>query len=226
MNLRISQEASYADKRWDWSVWIDGSDVELDQVESVEWVLHPTFPEPIVLVNERQSKFRLDSFGWGEFEINAHVTAKDGHKQHLKHWLRLPESHDNFIHSTTDRKSAVFISASIADADWEDAVRDALTRRGFHVLTASDLPAGVPADTAISSMLDKATSVVAIFGNKSGPWTEREVMTAMEKDVSVVPLAVGEYPKIRPGLGSVRPVRVSDFSDVDAAIGQIVDRLA
>ena len=98
MNLVIRQKASYVgvstvgDKRWNWSVWIDGPDAELDQVESVEWILHPTFPHPVVLVTQRQSKFRLDQNGWGGFEINAHVKAKDGRRQHLTHQLRLAES--------------------------------------------------------------------------------------------------------------------------------------
>ena len=97
MNLVIRQTASYVgvstdgDRRWDWSVWIDGPDAELDQVESVEWVLHETFPQSVVPVTQRQSKFRLDQNGWGEFEINAYVKAKDG-PQHLVHWLRLAES--------------------------------------------------------------------------------------------------------------------------------------
>ncbi len=226
MNLGIRQEVRHADGRWDWSVWIDGSEVELDQVESVEWVLHPTFPRPVVLVKERQSKFRLDSSGWGDFEINAHVTTKDGHQQHLRHWLRLPESDDESTEPTSDQKSAVFISSSVADAEWENAVHDALALRGFDVLTSSDVPAGVSAETAISSTLDKASLVVAIFSDKSGPWTTREVMTAMDKDVSVVPFVVGDHPKILPELRGIQPVRVSDLGDVDAAIGQIVNKLA
>ncbi len=98
MNLVIRQTASYVgvstdgDRRWDWSVWIDGPDAELDQVESVEWVLHPTFPRPVVPVTQRQTKFRLNQNGWGEFEINANVKAKDGRQQHLTHQLRLAES--------------------------------------------------------------------------------------------------------------------------------------
>ena len=96
MSLLIRQTASYVgnddEDRWSWSVWIDGPDAELDQVEWVEWILHDTFPNPIVRVTQRQSKFRLNTDGWGEFEINAYVMAKDGRRQHLKHWLRLAES--------------------------------------------------------------------------------------------------------------------------------------
>ena len=225
MTLSIHQTASYVGERWDWSVWIDGPDVELDQVECVEWVLHPTFPDPIVLVKQRQSKFRLNSSGWEEFKIKAHVTAKDGSQQYLKHWLRLPESGGESAESAPDQKSAVFISASVADTGWEDAVHEALARRGFDVLTASDLPAGVPAEAAINSTLDEATTVVAIFSDKSGPWAEREVMKAIEKDVSVFPFAVGAHAKIPPGLQSIQAVRISDLGDVNAAIGQIADKL-
>ena len=54
MSLEIRQAASRADKkRWDWSVWIDGPDADLDQVESVKWVLHLTFPDPVVMVRQR-----------------------------------------------------------------------------------------------------------------------------------------------------------------------------
>ena len=118
MNLDIQQTASYAgDERWNWSVWIDGPDVELDQVESVEWVLHPTFPHPIMLVKQRQSKFRLDGSGWGEFEINARVTAKDGGQQQLKHWLRLAESAGGSAQPTSEEKSAAFIDSQRAVSD-------------------------------------------------------------------------------------------------------------
>jgi len=207
MSLDIRREATYADGRWDWSVWIDGPDVELDQVESVRWVLDPTFREPIVRVEQRQSKFRLDSSGLGEFEINARVTAKDGRQQHLKHWLR-------------------FISASVADAEWEEAAHEALARRGFDVLTTNDLPAGLTADAAISSTVDEATTVVCIFSDESAPWIGREVVKARERDVVIVPIGVGEHPKIPPVLKDLQAVNVPDLDGVDSAIGQIADRLA
>jgi len=226
MSLDIRQEATYADGRWDWSVWIDGPDVELDQVESVRWVLDPTFREPIVRVEQRQSKFRLDSSGLGEFEINARVTAKDGRQQHLKHWLRLPGSEDESVEPASAQKHAVFISASVADAEWEEAVHEALARRGFDVLTTNDLPAGLTADAAISSTVDEATTVVCIFSDESTPWIGREVVKARERDVVIVPIGVGEHPKIPPVLKDLQAVNVPDLDGVDSAIGQIADRLA
>ena len=224
--IDIQQTASQADDgRWHWSVWIDGPDAELDQVESVEWVLHPTFPNPVVLVKQRRTKFRIGRTGWGEFEINANVTAKDGSRQHLKHRLRLAESGAGSAQQTSGERPAVFVSASVADAGWEDAVQDALVRRGFRVLTANDVPAGIPVEAAISAALDKASAVVGIFSDKPGSWAEREVMKAMEKDISVFPIAVGSRAEIPSELQSIQAVRISDLDDVDAAIGQIVNKL-
>jgi hypothetical protein len=225
MSLGIQQTASATrDGGWNWSVWIDGPDTELDQLDSVEWVLHPTFSPPIVRVTQRQSKFRFDASGWGEFEINAHLTAKDGGRRHLQHWLRLGESGDAPV-KPTGRKPSVFVSASVADAGWEDAVREALGRHGFEVLTASDIPAGMPASAAISATLDKADSVVGIFSAKSGAWAEREVQQAIDKDVSVIPFAVGQDASIPDNLRNIEAVRISDPSDVDGVIGRITDRL-
>lgn len=227
MSLGIQQEATYAgDGLWKWSVWLDGPDAELDGVESVEWVLHPTFPNPIVLVKQRQTRFRLDSSGWGAFEINAHVQTKDGPHQHLKHWLRLEEpDRDLAAAPPAEERPAVFVSAGVKDAAWEEAVRDALTRRDLVVLTASDVPGGVPVEAAISSTLDKADMVVGVFSDKSGSWAEREVTTAVEKDLSVVPLVVGPHAKVPAHLKGVQAVRVERLDEVDAAIGRIVDRL-
>jgi TIR domain/YEATS family len=225
MSLGIKQEATYAgDGHWKWSVWLDGPDAELDEIESVEWVLHSTFPDPIVLVTRRQTRFRLDASGWGAFEINARVRTKAGSERHLKHWLRLEEP-DAAAAPPAEERSSVFVSAGVKDAAWEEAVRDALTRRGLVVLTASDVPGGVPAETAISSTLDKANLVVGIFSEKSGPWAEREVMKAMDKDLPVVSLVVGPHAKVPPHLEGIQAARVERLDEVDATIGRIVDRL-
>lgn len=226
MSLEIHQAASFAgDGYWKWSVWIDGPDAELDQVQSVEWVLHPTFPNPIVQATQRQDKFRIEASGWGAFEINAHVSTNDGRTQHLKHWLRLEEPGGVSAELPHEEKPAVFVSAGVKDNLWEEAVRDALARRRLDVLSSSDVPGDAPVETGISATLDRADLVVGIFSDKSGPWAEREFMKAIKKDLSVVPLLVGSHAKLPPHLDSSQAVHVAELADVDAAIGQIVDRL-
>ena len=128
MSLDIQQTASYVgDGRWNWSVWVDGPDAELDRVESVEWVLHPTFPNPVVLVTQRQTKFRIDRNGWGEFEIYANVTTKDGHRQHLEYRLRLAESGTGSAQQTFKEMPAVIIdiqqtASYVGDGRWNWSV--------------------------------------------------------------------------------------------------------
>lgn len=74
---------------WKWAVWIDGRDEALDRVDFVEWTLHPTFPNPIRKKRDRGSKFRLETGGWGVFQILARIQLKDGPEIKLRHQLEL-----------------------------------------------------------------------------------------------------------------------------------------
>ena len=79
MSLTIEQEASYVGNgRWKWAVWIEGPETQLDRVDSVAWQLHPTFPEPLRWAENRTDKFRLETNGWGAFEIRATLYDPDG----------------------------------------------------------------------------------------------------------------------------------------------------
>ena len=88
--LEIQQSEKYeGDDWWKWAVWIEGSDEALDQVDYVEWTLHPTFPDPVRRVNNRAEKFRLETGGWGVFQIGARVQTKSGDSFRLRHHLSL-----------------------------------------------------------------------------------------------------------------------------------------
>lgn len=72
---------------WEWTVFIE-TDVEtLSQIEYVEYILHPTFPEPVRQVFNRDTKFALTAKGWGTFEIKIRVVFKDSTERHLTHVL-------------------------------------------------------------------------------------------------------------------------------------------
>src|ERR1700745_1211223 len=88
--LHLAQHAAYLGADWwEWSVWVEGEDAELDQVESVTYVLHPTFQRPVRTISARENGFRLDSAGWGTFPIHARVLTKSGDTQHLQHELEV-----------------------------------------------------------------------------------------------------------------------------------------
>ena len=75
---------------WQWEAFLDdeGSG-QLEQVDYVEYVLHPTFPNPIRRVDDPQGGFILKTAGWGTFTLKAFVYTREGEKLKLTHKLRL-----------------------------------------------------------------------------------------------------------------------------------------
>ena len=98
--FEIQQSEDYqGDNWWKWSVWLEGSDDDLNGVEYVEWTLHPTFPDPIRRQVNRSEKFRLDTGGWGTFPIRALIQMKDGTSLRLMHRLKLYYPKDKITRS-------------------------------------------------------------------------------------------------------------------------------
>lgn len=73
--------------RWDWSAYLTGSDVS--NVEYVEYILHPTFENPMRKIENPAYGFRLETSGWGTFDLKAIVHFKDGTHHLLTHNLKL-----------------------------------------------------------------------------------------------------------------------------------------
>jgi len=90
MALTIKQGFEYrGNDWWDWWVLLDGSKVELDQVEKVVYTLHSTFPNPVRTVSSRAESFMLKAAGWGVFRIYATVHRKEGSPLKMHHDLVL-----------------------------------------------------------------------------------------------------------------------------------------
>ncbi len=90
MTLKIKQDYEYrGNDWWRWWVWIDGQEAELDKISHVIYTLHPTFPNPVQTVENRGTKFRLETAGWGVFRLYAKVVYKDGKETYLEHNLEL-----------------------------------------------------------------------------------------------------------------------------------------
>lgn len=90
MAYKLEQDYEYKGKDWwEWAVWIEASDEELDRIEYVEYTLHPTFPKPVREISDRDTKFRLQTAGWGVFTVYAKLCFKDGETKNLEHELEL-----------------------------------------------------------------------------------------------------------------------------------------
>lgn len=91
MNLRLKNSWEYkGNDRWDWSVFLeDDGTGEIENIVFVEYILHPTFPNPRRVNTDRKNKFALSTNGWGVFLIRAFANTKQGEKIKLEHDLYL-----------------------------------------------------------------------------------------------------------------------------------------
>jgi len=90
MALSIQQDAKYVGKgRWEWAVWLEGAPDELDAVDHVFYILHPTFHNPVREIHDRSTKFSLDTSGQGTFTNHSNAILKNGAEMPLQHDLVL-----------------------------------------------------------------------------------------------------------------------------------------
>ena len=74
---------------WAWKVFITADEKVLNQIQCVEYTLHPTFTNPVrtVCKKGKDKAFALSSEGWGTFSIKIRVRFKNGDYQDLNHEL-------------------------------------------------------------------------------------------------------------------------------------------
>ncbi|MBI1928895.1 AAA family ATPase [Candidatus Poribacteria bacterium] len=68
-------------------VFMDEPDEALNKVDSVQYQLPPSFPTPIHLIRDRNSRFAVEFSGWGEFVIFIVIYLKDGTVEHTEYKL-------------------------------------------------------------------------------------------------------------------------------------------
>jgi YEATS family len=79
----------FGDGRFKCTVFMEGPGDILDRIQSVTYLLHPTFENPIINVYERNGGFPIVIYIWGEFRILIKVKFNDGHIELLSHWVNL-----------------------------------------------------------------------------------------------------------------------------------------
>ena len=91
--VRVENTARRTDaSRYDWTVYLVADTATLNAIQEVHYVLHPSFPNPVRVVQDRRTRFALSSNGWGEFNIGVKVVFQDKRPPlHLNHWLSLTE---------------------------------------------------------------------------------------------------------------------------------------
>lgn len=201
MTLSIAQSAHPDSKRegyWKWSVWINGSDAELAEIEEVNYVLHPTFPRRFRRATRRDRKFRLNGSGWGEFNIYAKVQKLNGEEIDLKHWLTLredPSSQGSLPTSQQterpERPRRVFLSYAASDSSVAEAIQRTLQNRGVAVVSANSIPLGESLSSSVEHSIGASDGTIVVVPSHTSPSIDYEVRVAEKYEVPVFPIVVG-----------------------------------
>ena len=90
IKYEVQQDYKYeGEDWWSWWIWIEGTDADLDEIDYVIYTLHSTFRNPVRKIEDRKSKFKLETEGWGTFVIYAKIVLKGGEDINLEHELHL-----------------------------------------------------------------------------------------------------------------------------------------
>lgn len=184
MTYTIAQDEKYAgNDHWDWSVWLEGPEDELDKVRMVTWILHPTFTPSRVAIRDRSRGFRLDAGGWGTFLLHAELRRKGtSNPLMLSHMLKLssPDAarsrpKDCPVDSAQGKPPRVFLSFSSEDSEPAKLFQQVAEQRGLEVTHANDLPADVPMEAALRKAIRESDAVVSFTsGSYLSPWVAKE----------------------------------------------------
>jgi hypothetical protein len=74
---------------YQWRMFVDEPPERLSLIEEVEYLLHPTFPQPRQVRRNPGDGFALETAGWGEFTPLITVKYKDGRQQRVRYQLVL-----------------------------------------------------------------------------------------------------------------------------------------
>lgn len=100
MSFVLKNDSTYAGKEgdtgwWDWTAYVECTPPDsLDEIDYVEYHLHPSFRNPVKRIRIKEGGFPLRTRGWGIFELKARVVFKDKEKESviLSHYLKFVDA--------------------------------------------------------------------------------------------------------------------------------------
>lgn len=230
MSIEVKHDSTYQrDNLWEWAIWVEGIDGDLDRIEHVVYTLHPTFPNPVQRVTDPTSNFRLTGSGWGEFMIYVSIGWKDGRTEQRQHWLALERpSNDDDSTAADNAPASLFLSSGVADQPFADALSSALQAEGIQVFTADEVPDSEPLDASRSSAVSRANQVVFIVSDKRSPWLARQVEEAKSQGTPITGVMVGDaaqYPAQLIQDAGGRLMKVAGQTDIMSTAREVAEQI-
>lgn len=235
MPLKVRQGCDYRGQDWwGWSVWIEAVDSVLDEIEYVEYSLHPTFPNPVQRVTNREENFLIKSEGWGEFMLGVHIFTRKGEHLKRQHWLTLdyPATPSKKtiasgagLSKQGSERPTIFLSGGVTELRLANALSEALEQEGFEVVRMEDAPPGVPWDQAIKLLTKQADIMVMLISGELTSWGMREIAAAMDHKLPILPVVIGSLSQLPQELRSFQAIPLKDASDPAAIAPQLAQQI-
>lgn len=221
MTLKTRQDFTYrGNDQWDWAVWLEGPAEELNAVRRVTYTLHASFLDPVREISTRRNGFRLDSSGWGEFDIYIAITQKDGKIRHRKHALKLayPEQAAVEVKVRGAKTAAaplpgrMFVSGGLADGEAVEQLDEGLRRRGVEVVRTEKPKSGA---------LKNADMAAFLISGRPNLWMTREMEMCQTNGLPFLPILVGSAAELPDSIKGVRAIRVSGEEGIEGVAEQV-----
>jgi transcription initiation factor IIF auxiliary subunit len=88
-NYAVPTEGGGERPYYKWKLFVDEPSEVLETIEAVEYILHPTFPEPVQTRTEPDDAFALVRTGWGSFLAAIRIYFRDGRKEDVSYYVDL-----------------------------------------------------------------------------------------------------------------------------------------
>jgi len=235
MNLRIRQDASPSSEGWwDWAIWLEGENLE--DVAYVEYVLHPTFPNPVQKVTDRGSKFRLQARGWGEFNIKVrvHFAEDDADVDDdedilvMDHWLELDEitpTKEAFRSpSQPSHPPRLYLSSAVADIEFAYTLKEALEDGGVEVLLKQDL-GKQDLSMLLQTQRRSVQAGLLMVSDMGNPWMVRDYMVLAENKISAMVVQIGAPYDLPEEVRDLPRFHIKDISETERVAPSIARRV-
>lgn len=218
MAIRIAHHASHradSESYWNWEAWIEGGASELDAIDHVEYRLHSSYPRSNRVSKSRRARFRISSYGWGEFRLHATAHCKDGSTEKLEHWMSFREEGAE----GRGELKRVFLSYAASDSRAAQDSRRALEAAGIEVVGPENLEVGVPWQVAIRDEIESSDAMVVITPETANTAVEMEVSIALESHKTIIPVTFAfRSNETHRRLSDVQELRIKDPSEIPAAL--------
>lgn len=188
-----SSDTSTISSYYSWAIWIEEEDSVLEEIESVTYLLHKTFPNPIKIKTNRDEKFIFRTSGWGTFLINIEISLVNGEQHFQSHYLILDENYNSSKidkpieadpESEEEKKPKIYLSYSSLLKKYADELGSKFKESGIKVIDVYDSPEGEPLEDFIQESIDESDHLISLKSKYDSPLLDIESELAKLKNKS------------------------------------------